>query len=205
MTTSSSRSVRLLVTALALAVFASLVFVNHFLFERFLGHSYLAFWLERGQLITLSLTLIALVWGDLDKHHPDLVSAHPALYLRTCFVIRAGFFLAIANSLPGSQSAAEPRAARVSVVRLLYDTIVGLSFYVLLFLLAVVWFLSVIPAMYFTTLITGAPARLAMFSPPGQVKLVRSSIDSKATGDSFVLSFASKPVTASTALTAGFL
>ena len=208
MTKSSPRSTRLVTTALSLVFLSSLVFIEYFLFQRFLGrNTYFKFWIEQGPLIALSFTLIGLVWRNLDKQHPDLVSAHPGFYLVACFQIMSGLFLAFFNSLPGRQSMAELRTYEISTICLLYDSFVGLIFYALLSLVAVVWILCVVPTMYFVTLITGAPARLAMLSKSDQIRMVRSSKDSEGTttNEWFVLSFRDMPVTVTEALTAGLL
>jgi len=207
MKNSSPKIARFAVLVLSLAFFSSLIFLEHFLFQRFFGRSYFNIWIEQGPWIVFSLTLIGLVWDDLDKQHPELVSAHPAYYLRTCLVIMSGVFLAFANSLPGKRSMANIRASQISTFRLLYDFFIGFLFYLLLVILAGVWFLCVAPSMYFMTLITGAPARLALLSKSEQISLEISQPDSKgaATSTSFFLSFSGKPVTMTEAITAGLL
>jgi len=204
----SSRSSQLAVTALSLVFLSSLVLAEHFLFQQFLDRTYYNFWIEHGPLIAFSLTLIGLVWSDLDKQNPDLVSIHPGLYLIACFLIMSGLFLAFTNSLPDRQSMADLRKTnQVSTIYLFYDSFIGILFYVVLFFVAMVWFLCIAPALYFITLITGAPARLAMLNKSEQIPMVRSSTDSRGTttSDSLILSFRDKPVTVTQALTAGFL
>jgi len=207
MKNSSSILSRIAAAVLPLVFLSFLVFLEFFLFQRFIDITYFQFWIEQGPLIAFSLTLIGLVWNDLDKQHPDLVSAHPGYYLRACFVIMSGVFLSFTNSLPSRQSFADARANQISPVRLMFDSFLGILIYILLFLVAFVWLLGIAPTLYFITLITGAPARLAMLNKSEQISLVRSSTDPEGlkTSESFFLSFKDKPVTVTEALTAGFL
>jgi hypothetical protein len=208
MAKSSPRSTQLLTAALSFAFLSVLVLTEYLLFQRFLGrNTYASFWIEQGPLIAFSFTLIGLVWRNIDKQHPDLVSAHPGFYLAACSLIMSGVFLAFRNSLPARRSLRERRTGRVSAILLLCDTVMGLMIYALLTLVAFVWLLCIAPTMYFVTLVTGAPARLAMLSKSDQVQMVRSSKtpEGATANEWFVLSFGDIPITVTGALTAGLL
>ncbi len=199
--------VRFVVSALSLLFLILLVVLEYFLFEQFFDYTYFQFWIERGPLIAFSATLIGLVWSDLDKQHPDLISAHPGYFLRTCFIIMSGVFLAFANTFPQKRSGEKIDTEEVSSFRLLYDNVVTLIIYLILSIVAAVWMICFAPTLYFVNLITGAPARLSLLSKADQIQLVRSSNEPDGTtvDESFILSFAKNPVTVTQALTAGLL
>jgi len=203
MSESSPSGSRLLVASLALAFLILLVVGNHYFFA-FFQRSYLELWLEQGSLIVLTLMFVSLVWSDLDQQHPDLVSAHPGHYLRTCFVIVSGLFLAIANSLPAKGTQPRIGSQKPSFVRLIFDSIFGFILFFVVALTALAWLLIVAPAMYFLSLIVGAPARLAMLSGEPTAALVGSPVRTgqTVTCHSYALTFSNKPVTTTAAFTA---
>lgn len=204
MADSSESWTRILVASGSLVLLALLVIANIVFFDEVLGFSYPTMWLEQGSMFALSIALIALVWTELDTQHPDLISAHPGHYLITCFVILSGIFMAVANSIPRRGFISASRAPTSTVVRMVYDTFVALALYVVIALLAMVWLLAVAPAMYFTVLISGAPARLARLVSAPEFTLARSSPgpNGSTNREFFTLTFARKPVTVTAALTA---
>ncbi len=208
MENSSSKFTQFVTTVLVLIFLLSLVVLEYFLFQRFLDTTYINFWIKQGPLIAFSLTLVGLVWSDLDKQHPDLVSASPGFYLVACVTIMAGVFLAFRNSLPDKQTLEKHKTSWISIWLLRYNIIIGLLIYIVLTAVTFVWLLGIAPTIYFLNLITGAPARLALLSEPDDdISLTRSSTNSEGikTSESFFLSFMDKPVTLTAALTAGLL
>ena len=64
---SSTKFTRFAATALSLLFLSSLVLLEYFIFQWFLDDPYLKFWIDQGPMIAFSITLIGLVWSDLDK------------------------------------------------------------------------------------------------------------------------------------------
>lgn len=159
---------------LSFVILCSLIGVNWVVLDRFWGTNYLLWFAGQGSLISLSVAFVSLVWEDINVH-PHLVSANPGRYLSTCFQIVAGVFASISTIPKSALSPIPDDAPKVSLIRLLWDTGVSLVVILLMSVIGTIWLIVVAPAMYFVTVITGAPARLGLINPEARETLIRES------------------------------
>jgi hypothetical protein len=191
---------------LSLMILCSLTGANWFALDRFWSTNYLLWFAEQGSLISISVAFVSLVWKDINVH-PHLVSANPACYLSTCFQIVTGVFASMSTIFKAALSSGSEGAPNVPFIRLLWDTGITLVVVLLMFVIGTIWLIVVAPAMYFLTLITGAPARLGLLNPEAKETLIRESRSepsgSESTGkekkiikkEYFNLTLCDKPVT----------
>lgn len=214
----STKKARIITTILSLLFLVFLVIADYLFYQQFFRHNYFReIWIENGAFIAFSLTIITLVWGDLDKELPNLVSFHPALYLMDCFKLMTGISVAFLNSIPTflnkkviSPSQLEKlisnsQLEKLNKVSIKYDYFVSMLIYLILMLVTFIWFLFISPTMYFITLLAGAPSRLAMLAKDNEKVTILNTVDSESgiTKDSILLTFVNKPVRLAQALTTG--
>jgi hypothetical protein len=81
-----------------------------------------------------------------------------------------------------------------------FDSTVALAFYTVLAVVYVLWLLTIVPILYFTTLVTGAPARAVRLPRATQSSLIRRTSDG--ISSSLTPLLGRKPVTTTAAMTA---
>ena len=199
----SSHATRIALQAGFALVLLGLVGVNYYIFTSMLQGNYFRFWIDQGSLVAIAMMVISLVWDNLDKEQPDLIASSPARYVRSCFVILAGVFVAFRNSIPNATPHGSERVRSVSVaqrVANVFDSVVALAFYAVLTVVCLLWLLTIAPILYFTTIVTGAPARASQLSGGPQSSLVTTAPG----GISSTLTplLGRKPVTTTAAMTA---
>ena len=173
------RSGPLVRALVGLLILLLLVVLDDLLVRQLLHRGYFSLWRDHGPTITVTFTILSLVWTDLDNEHRDLVSAHPLRFVGACAAILQGFLVAMINSIPtGYFWAATPGlsiretsrrwgwtwGSHIRVMLALVDALVAAGVLFILFLVALAWFLILAPGVYFLTLLTGAPARLALLT-----------------------------------------
>jgi hypothetical protein len=125
--------------------------LNSWFFARWLGTSYVSWYLAHGALLGLVSALIALAWGDLNRH-VGLISAHPLDYV-AAYVQLAGLPLSeLSAHLAGAPSAAGLREH--------FDRVLASGLAALLCAAIVLWIVIIVPAQYFIYLMCGAPGRV---------------------------------------------
>lgn len=133
------------------SVVIGMTLFNTWFFGRWLGLSYIGWYLASGALIGLVSALIALAWGELNRHI-GLISAHPLDYVAS-YIQLAGLPL---SELDAQITSAPPaRGMADHFDRTLASGLAGL-----LFAAIVLWIVIIVPAQYFVYLICGAPGRV---------------------------------------------
>jgi len=190
----------------ALAVMIAFIVISWFIMDWIWGINYVVWFFSQGLLIGVLAAFISMVWKDLNIH-PWLVSAHPGGYLAACLAILTGVFLSISTIPKAVLSPVPENGPKVSGIRLIWDTFISLIVCLGIFVLAFVWLITIVPAMYFVTLISGAPARIGLLNPEAKETLVRtkgpSPSDAKSPGamntnikrEYFDMTLCDKPVT----------
>jgi hypothetical protein len=148
----SVRPMRTFLTALlGLVIIASLLALDNYLFQRWLGLSHWQWYLANGGLISAGLAIFSIAWGDLNKH-TGLISAHPLDYL--------GSQLQLVG-LPLVSFGAQFRSAPGDRYRpSLLDTLLSIPLVLLLIVFCFVYLLVIVPPQYLVFLLCGAPARV---------------------------------------------
>lgn len=153
---------------LGLAPIGALIALNAWAFPRWLGTSYFDWYLANGALINLLTSLIALAWGDVNRH-AGLIAAHPLDFVGSYLQLVGLPLLEIGTLLEGR--AADPQR-RNPIDLVLTDAIL------LLVVVALVgWLLVVAPVQYFVYLVCGAPGRV--FATSGRRVAARFTSDKR--------------------------
>jgi hypothetical protein len=185
-----------LVALLALAGWTVLV---AFLFRRVTGLSYVAFALSAGVWFQVALALFSEV-ENLNEE-PDLIAAHPLLYLSAWFFTCGLFLHSLGTELaPSSENRGKGMLDVLLAVPLLF------ALKIACIIVAVV----ILPANYFLFLLAGAPSRVFLRSnrvsyltdSPGDRELCDVSVDDPIPEGARVLLLRSKPVTLTFAMSA---
>jgi len=181
---------------LGLGVIVGLVLFNTWAFPRWLNTSYVDWYLASGSQIGLLTGVIALSWGDMNRH-VGLISAHPLHFVGSNLQL-VGLALLEIGTLVGSESAGLRRRTVLDVV--LTSVIVAM---VVLALIA--WLVVVVPVQYFVYLVCGAPGRIfatadrrvaAVFVGGTQLRTKVLRAGDELPKGWWLASIASKPVTA---------
>jgi len=153
---------------LGLVPIGVLIALNAWAFPRWLGTSYFEWYLANGALINLLTSLIALSWGDLNRH-VGLIAARPLDYAGSALQLVGLPLVEIGTLLEGK--AADSRR-RNPIDLLLTDAVL------LLVVVALVgWLLVVAPMQYFVVLVCGAPGRV--FAAAGRRVAARLTSDNR--------------------------
>jgi hypothetical protein len=136
---------------LGLFVIVGMSFVNMLFFERWLGFSYVKWYLANGAMIGLLSALLALAWGDLNRH-VGLIAAHPLEYLLS-YIRLAGLPL----SEFGAYCAGEPPVKNAAGH---FDRMLASGLAALLCAAVALWIVVIVPIQYFMYLVCGAPGRV---------------------------------------------
>jgi hypothetical protein len=136
---------------LGLAILAGGTLLNQWAFTRWFGTSYPAWYLANGSLIGLISSIVALSWGDLNRH-VGLISAHPLDYLGSYLQLAGLPIYELGTHL---RTGAAPRDGRNFFDLLVASLVAGAISVAIL-----VWVLVVAPAQYFLYLVCGAPGRV---------------------------------------------
>jgi hypothetical protein len=140
-----------LTALLALVIIASLLALDNYLFQRWLGLSHWQWYLANGSLISAGLAIFSVAWGDLNKN-AGLISARPLDYI--------GAQLQLVG-LPLVSFGAQFRSAPGDRYRAsLLDTLLSIPLVLLLIVFCFVYLLVIVPPQYFVFLLCGAPARV---------------------------------------------
>lgn len=137
--------------SLGLVVIGGLVLLNAYAFPRWLNISYVDWYLASGSQIGLLTSVLALSWGDMNKH-VGLISAHPLDFVGSNLQL-IGLALSEIGTLVGSEAAGLRRRTLLDVV--LTAVIMGMVVFAL-----IAWLLVVVPVQYFVYLVCGAPGRV---------------------------------------------
>jgi hypothetical protein len=133
------------------SVVIGMTLLNTWFFGRWLGVSYVGWYLANGVLIGLVSALIALAWGELNRH-TGLISSHPLDYV-IAWIQLAGLPLSEVNT---HLMHASPAAG----VRDHFDRMMASGLAALLCAAIIFWIVVIVPAQFFIYLLCGAPGRL---------------------------------------------
>lgn len=186
----------LLRVALGLAPVVGLIVLNAWAFPRWLGTSYADWYLSNGALMNLLTSLLALSWGDMNKH-VGLISAHPLHFVGSSLQL-VGLTMLEIGTLVGGEAAGSRRRSPLDLV--LTSVILAMIVVAL-----IAWLVVVVPIQYFVYLVCGAPGRV--FAASGRRVAAGFTNDTKLKTrvlrrgeelpeDWWLASVASKPVTA---------
>ena len=167
--------------------------LNEWLFSRWLGTSYVGWYVANGSLIGLISSVVALSWGDVNRH-VGLISAHPFDYIGSYFqlaglpVYEIGTHLRSDPATLGRRSGFDLLVTGV-IASIMTAAILG-------------WILFVIPLQYFLYLLCGAPGRVFALSQrrvaaqlrDGRLEIREVGRGEKLHDDWWEASIASKPV-----------
>ena len=145
------RPINALVAALVLA---AAVAADYAAF-RLLDLNYLRWYINQGPLIALAVAGVALA-VELDRL-PNLIAAHPSLYLGACLELPGESFLSFASML-------EPSTQRADADRGPLDWLLAALLAIAFVVVVVAWLIVIAPLQYFGNLVAGAPARSALGS-----------------------------------------
>jgi hypothetical protein len=155
-----------LTALLALVIIASLLALDNYLFQRWLGLSHWQWYLANGSLISAGLAIFSVAWGDLNKN-AGLISARPLDYI--------GAQLQLVG-LPLVSFGAQFRSAPGDRYRAsLLDTLLSIPLVLLLIVFCFVYLLVIVPPQYFVFLLCGAPARIIAKSSSGVAARMQGS------------------------------
>ena len=209
-----------------LAVIAAVVAINS-VWLRAVGVDYIGFYLENGFLVALLFGVVT-VAIDLDRHL-GLIAAQPSVYVAAIFSLVTEVLETLRNLFLRPRSdrelADDPLTWLTLRSRLRTLDFALTELFVLAFAAAMLaWILLVAPLQYFVNLVCGAPAReavassgtlWALNSPTGTEYLLGTKLPSDyekselkkeaERGEMSEVSFATKPVAFTQAITAAFL
>lgn len=148
------------------AVLLALGAVNQVAFRWLFDTSHLDWYLRNGALIGFVTSVVGITWGDINRN-ADLISAHPARYLRGCCWLVGLPFFALGTHLRSGDPSDRPRAPLDLLLTLAFSLVIGL--------LLLVWVVVVVPLQYAVYLVCGAPARLYAQSSWRPVARVQAS------------------------------
>jgi hypothetical protein len=135
------------------------VWILNWLFRRYGAVSYFTWFIKNGSAISLATAFLALV-RKRPEEQKDLLSWHPLIFLRSCMVLAAMFFSAIAANLaPPVDGANYSDDAADSNAAARWDSLFALIMDLLMALAVLGWLLAFAPGFYLLSVFTGAPAR----------------------------------------------
>ncbi|GAB4363441.1 MAG: hypothetical protein Kow0042_01360 [Calditrichia bacterium] len=142
---------------LILLIFVGVILLNQWIFERLWGIRYLSLYIQNGAQLSWVLSLVALIWGDLNQNSL-LIGARPLEYIAGHFQLLGVVFNGLAP--PGAGQLKEKGVITLYGI----DRLTGIFLLALFGIFIFAWLLVVVPLQYFVFLIAGAPARLMMNS-----------------------------------------
>lgn len=148
-------------TAAGLCLLAGLIALDGLVFHEALGRAYVAWYVENGALLSLSLALVTVGWPDLNDLR-NLLSPHPLRYLQAWLGLFGFTFLSMPDAdIPLRDRYGGPDRGGTIVWDVLDIMESALRFAWLAVILAavLVWIVVVAPLQYFAFLVAGALAR----------------------------------------------
>jgi len=126
---------------------------NFYLFKYIFELNYFEFYLKAGAVVALSILLLELAWGDLEKND-GLVSADPVDYIGACLQLIGLPILVIGYHLDSR--------ININIVKTkkFLESIAVMIFAVLATSGLILWLITITPAQYFVNLFCGAPSRV---------------------------------------------
>lgn len=162
---------RFLHSLLGLILLLALLFINQWIFNRWLSINYFEWYLQEGILIGVATAGVSMVWGDM-REHTGLISANPWNYLGS-YLQLAGLPIFVFGTHLKRNKGEAPSAS-------IFDTFITMIFAIVLCAILLIWLVVAVPLQYFVYLICGAPGRLTSNSQRQAVaRLELSSLEVK--------------------------
>ena len=167
--------------AFATAFFPLMVIVNSWLFRKWFGTSYLDWYIANGTFISVTASLFAVVWKNLNDN-PGLIAANPTVFLAANLQLIGIQAQVIGQQL--TEGVAKLKSNRRLSASLdtgvpfsdLFDGAASLVAALVMVSALTVWFVTVVPLQYFIVLLAGAPARLALKLNGGAIAAVDQTV-----------------------------
>jgi hypothetical protein len=168
---------------------------------RALDIQYFRWYLENGALINLAFGFVSLA-VVLDAYR-DLISSNPLRYLLACTAL----FMHALLAWDATTVKDDAKAEQTWWVPTVFDNLVSIVVYVVMFLITLAWLLVVAPVQHIVYAVLGAPARNAIrneetssYDPVTDKTTLFGRADEAAAG--FTIGYRDKPVTLTAALAA---
>ena len=201
-----------LATALVMACW---IWSLNWLSAKYLGKSFLLWYVEHGSELGFIQAIIYSIWDDINKRE-NMISVYPCLYCAEYFAFVGAFVSAIGPVVSNKRSVKIVLPLSKPISNL--SDIIGIAILSITILIVLLWMIFIVPIQYFIFLVLGSPARLLIKAQKKAVGEQKSGIkgmlggfdirwestDKEISKDQFEFTFHDKPLTLTLIITGIF-